>query len=104
MVRSYQALGALLSYPTESLQAATDEIAAVLAEDGLVSAPQRAAIDTFLKELASTDIYDLQESYFALFDRSRALSLHLFEHIHGESRDRGPALADLVAPYPDPRF
>lgn len=99
MVRSYRALGALLSYPTEALQAATDEIAAVLAEDGLVSALRRAAIGSFLKELASTDIYDLQESYFALFDRSRALSLHLFEHIHGESRDRGQAMADLMALY-----
>lgn len=99
MVRSYRALGALLSYPTEALQAATAEIAVVLAEDGLVSTPRRVAIGNFLNELASTDIYDLQESYFALFDRSRALSLHLFEHIHGESRDRGQAMADLMALY-----
>jgi nitrate reductase delta subunit len=99
MARTYRALAALLSYPTEALQAATGEIAAALAEEGIVSAPRLAAVRTFLDEVATTDIYDLQERYFALFDRSRTLSLHLFEHIHGESRDRGQAMADLIALY-----
>ena len=62
-------------------------------------APRRAAIDDLLAELAEHDIYELQERYFALFDRSRTLSLHLFEHVHGESRDRGQAMADLIELY-----
>ena len=99
MARTYRALAALLSYPTEALQAAISEIAAALAEEAIVAAPQLAAIRTFLDEVAGTDIYELQERYFALFDRSRTLSLHLFEHIHGESRDRGQAMADLVTLY-----
>ena len=99
MARTYRALAALIAYPTEALQAATSEIAAVLAEEGLVLAPRRAAIDDLLAELAGRDIYDLQERYFALFDRSRTLSLHLFEHVHGESRDRGQAMADLIELY-----
>jgi nitrate reductase delta subunit len=99
MARTYRALAALIAYPTEALQAATGEIAAVLAEEGLLPAPQRAAIDGLLAELAGRDIYDLQERYFALFDRSRTLSLHLFEHVHGESRDRGQAMADLIELY-----
>ncbi len=99
MARTYRALAALIAYPTEALQAATGEIAAVLAEEGLVPAPRRAAIDGLLAELAERDIYDLQERYFALFDRSRTLSLHLFEHVHGESRDRGQAMADLIELY-----
>jgi nitrate reductase delta subunit len=99
MTRTYRALAALLSYPTEALQTATDEIAAVLAEEGIVPAAGRAAIDALLREIAGGDIYELQERYFALFDRSRTLSLHLFEHIHGESRDRGQAMADLIALY-----
>ena len=99
MARTYRALAALIAYPTEALQAATAEIAAVLAEEGLVPAPRRAAIDGLLAELADRDIYDLQERYFALFDRSRTLSLHLFEHVHGESRDRGQAMADLIELY-----
>jgi nitrate reductase delta subunit len=99
MARTYKALAALISYPTEALQAATDEIAEVLAAEGLVSLSQRAGIADLLAELAGQDIYDLQERYFALFDRSRTLSLHLFEHVHGESRDRGQAMADLIELY-----
>ena len=44
-------------------------------------------------------LVELEERYVALFDRSRALSLHLFEHVHGESRDRGQAMVDLQAMY-----
>jgi nitrate reductase delta subunit len=104
MARTYRALAALIAYPTEALQAATGEIAAVFAEEGLVPAPHRAAIDGLLTELTGRDIYELQERYFALFDRSRTLSLHLFEHVHGESRDRGQAMADLIALYRDHGF
>ncbi|HET6608891.1 MAG TPA: nitrate reductase molybdenum cofactor assembly chaperone [Rhodopila sp.] len=99
MARTYRALAALIAYPTEALQAATGEIAAVLAAEGLVPAARRAAIEELLAELAGRDIYELQERYFALFDRSRTLSLHLFEHVHGESRDRGQAMADLIELY-----
>jgi nitrate reductase molybdenum cofactor assembly chaperone NarJ/NarW len=99
MARTYRALAALISYPTEALQAASGEIAAVLDDEGLVPRPHRAAIDALLVELAQRDIYDLQERYFGLFDRSRALSLHLFEHVHGESRDRGQAMANLIELY-----
>lgn len=99
MARTYRALAALLSYPTEALQSATGEIAAVLAQEAIVPAPQRADIGALLDWIATTDIYALQERYFALFDRSRSLSLHLFEHVHGESRDRGQAMADLIALY-----
>jgi len=99
MARTYRALAALLSYPTEPLQEAIGEIAGVLASEGIVSPARLPDIRAFLAELATADIYDLQERYFALFDRSRTLSLHLFEHIHGESRDRGQAMADLITLY-----
>lgn len=99
MARTYRALAALLSYPTVAMQRATGEIAAAIAEEGLVDAAGLAPIQSFLDEIATTGIYELQERYFALFDRSRTLSLHLFEHIHGESRDRGQAMADLITLY-----
>jgi nitrate reductase delta subunit len=51
--------------------------------------------------MKSRDLLDLQEDYVALFDRTPSLSLHLFEHIHGDSRDRGQALADLLKVYED---
>jgi len=99
MARSYRALAALLSYPTEELQAAVEQIAAVLADENIVLKPERKAIQALLNELTGSDIYAAQERYVSLFDRSRTLSLHLFEHIHGENRDRGQAMADLIALY-----
>lgn len=99
MARTYRALAALLSYPVPDLQAATDEIAASLTADGLLSSAQCASLSNLLADLATHDIYDLQERYVGLFDRGRATSLHLFEHVHGESRDRGQAMADLLALY-----
>jgi nitrate reductase delta subunit len=99
MARTYRALAALLAYPTEALQTATAEIFASLVEEALLAPEQREAIGAFLMEIATTDIYALQERYVSLFDRSRTLSLHLFEHVHGESRDRGQAMADLITLY-----
>ena len=99
MARTYRALAALLSYPTEAMQAAVGEIADVLSGEGIVASDRLPELRAFLAELATIDIYELQERYFALFDRSRTLSLHLFEHIHGESRDRGQAMADLITLY-----
>jgi nitrate reductase gamma subunit len=61
MARTWRALGALLSYPTVELQAAADEIFAVLVDEGIVPTPQRQAIGELLAELAATDIYELQE-------------------------------------------
>jgi nitrate reductase delta subunit len=89
MNRSLRALAALLSYPDEELVTALPEIGA--------SSPRQAL--PLLEELSREDLYTLQERYVALFDRSRALSLHLFEHVHGESRDRGQAMVDLQQMY-----
>src|SRR5690606_23116888 len=61
------------------------------------SLPQRCRLELncLLDELATWDLYELQERYVLLFDRTRSLSLNLFEHVHGESRDRGQAMVDL---------
>jgi nitrate reductase molybdenum cofactor assembly chaperone NarJ/NarW len=99
MSRTFKVLSALLTYPTAELQAATGELRAALDADAIVPPALRNRLDTLLEELASGDIYDLQERYVLLFDRTRSLSLHLFEHVHGESRDRGQALIDLKSMY-----
>lgn len=88
-------LSALLRYPDEAVQQAAPELAAALAEDGLLASEQRAALQPLLDTLASADLLDAQERYVGIFDRGRAVSLHLFEHVHGESRDRGQAMVDL---------
>jgi nitrate reductase delta subunit len=92
-MKSYRALSALLSYPEPALVGALPEIAAVLRRDGVDG------LGGLLEELGRDPLYALQERYVSLFDRSRALSLHLFEHVHGESRDRGQAMVDLQAMY-----
>jgi nitrate reductase delta subunit len=99
MKRTLKVLSALLSYPTAELQAAVPEMRAAL--DGQARLPQknRDRLDRLLEEIATGDLYDLQERYVLLFDRTRSLSLHLFEHVHGESRDRGQAMVDLKSLY-----
>ena len=99
MSRTFKGLSALLTYPTTELQQAAGEIAAVFDAERLLPAPIRRQLQTLLDELATGDLYDLQERYVLLFDRTRSLSLHLFEHVHGESRDRGQAMIDLKAQY-----
>jgi nitrate reductase delta subunit len=99
MAKTFKALSALLSYPTAALQQAGRELAAALDTDGLITGHVRAALQRLIDEIAGGDLYDLQERYTLLFDRTRSLSLHLFEHVHGESRDRGQAMIDLKAMY-----
>jgi len=95
MTRTFKVLSALLSYPTAELQKAAGDMKAVLEAEKLLSAPVLRAVLTLLNEIESRDLYDLQERYVLLFDRTKSLSLHLFEHVHGESRDRGQAMIDL---------
>jgi len=99
MARTFQVLSALLSYPTDELRAAVPELRECLAQEGMVTGQARRALHPLLDEIAQGDLYDLQERYLLLFDRMRSLSLHLFEHVHGESRDRGQAMIDLKAQY-----
>ncbi len=98
-MKTYRALSALLTYPTTDLQAAVPEIRQVLSDEALLHPGQLARLEPLLDELDSGDIYDLQERYVLQFDRARTLSLNLFEHIHGESRDRGGAMVDLLETY-----
>jgi len=96
MDRTLKSLSLILSYPTRDLQAAMPEITAVLMSYGRLTTACRRGLAPLVDRLAEVDIYELEEAYTALFDRSRTLSLNLFEHVHGESRDRGGAMVSLV--------
>ncbi|MGG6498487.1 UNVERIFIED_CONTAM: nitrate reductase molybdenum cofactor assembly chaperone, partial [Bacteroidetes bacterium 56_B9] len=80
------------TYPGEELIAAAPTFAAVLEVENLLPRTARRALGELIDDIAEGDVYDLQERYGLLFDRSKTLSLHLFEHVHGESRDRGQAM------------
>jgi nitrate reductase delta subunit len=99
MSRTLKALSVLLTYPTADLQQASAEISETIEAEKLIPERIRAQLHVLLSDLAGGDLYDLQERYVLLFDRTRSLSLHLFEHVHGESRDRGQAMIDLKAQY-----
>jgi nitrate reductase delta subunit len=99
MDRTLKALSLMLSYPTADLQEAMPDIGAVLAADPRLPAPTRAALAGLAGDLGRADLYDAEEAYVMLFDRSRTLSLNLFEHVHGESRDRGGAMVSLIDTY-----
>ena len=96
---SLKALAALLAYPEQPVIEALPEVAAILGDDAALPAALRARLIRFTTELHGEDLIDAQERYVALFDRSRHLSLHLFEHVHGDSRERGPAMVDLAQIY-----
>ena len=101
MDRTLKALSLLLSYPSPELQQAMPEISALLGADRRMTAKTRRSLRLLADSLSTDDIFDVQERYVTLFDRSRTLSLCLFEHVHGESRDRGGAMVSLLETYRD---
>ena len=101
MTNSFKAFSALLSYPTEELKSAIGEIRDVIFVEAMAPRWALDQLSPLLKEIETLDLYELQERYVFLFDRTRSLSLHLFEHVHGESRDRGQAMVDLRQLYAD---
>ena len=66
---------------------------------GAIDAPRRAEIEALAAWLGAGDAIDVESAYVETFDRGRATSLHLFEHVHGDSRERGPAMIDLGRTY-----
>lgn len=98
-MKTLKVLGLLLSYPEEAWTAYLDECAEAILRENVLPKKSRSAVLAFMQELKATDIYAAQEEYVATFDRGRAHCLHLFEHIHGESRDRGQAMVNLAAAY-----
>jgi nitrate reductase delta subunit len=96
---SLKVLSALLSYPQRDMLMALDEMAEVVADEDVLPRENKAAVLDLIESLRGADLMDLQERYVALFDRGRALSLHIFEHVHGESRDRGQAMVNLMNLY-----
>jgi len=99
MANALKIISVLLSYPTAELQGAIPEIEDAIARDKHLSAKDKERIAALAADIGELDLYDAQERYVSLFDRTRTLSLHLFEHVHGESRDRGQAMVDLAQMY-----
>ena len=91
----------LLDYPDEMVQTYGGELIDVIGGEHRLESGTRRQLVELVRRRQEADLMDVQAEYVGLFDRSRSLSLHLFEHVHGESRDRGQAMVDLQGLYQD---
>jgi nitrate reductase delta subunit len=103
-MKTFKVLGLLLSYPRPEWLAYLDDFKALLLEESFLPNKQLKSLVVFIDDLKATDVFSAQEEYVSTFDRGRSHCLHLFEHIHGESRDRGQALVNLLDAYEEKGF
>lgn len=97
--RTLRTLATLLSYPSGELQEFLPQMRDVLRSEQALSVARMQELESLMATLARHDALENEAEYVALFDRGRSTSLHLFEHVHGDSRDRGPAMIDLAQTY-----
>jgi nitrate reductase molybdenum cofactor assembly chaperone NarJ/NarW len=96
---SLRALAMLLGYPDASLRASLSQLMEAIDTEAAIPAARRLELKALAIELTRMDPIEVESRYVETFDRGRATSLHLFEHVHGDSRDRGPAMVDLAQTY-----
>jgi nitrate reductase delta subunit len=98
-MQTFKVLGLLISYPKPEWVSHLAECKLLLVQEKFLPKKHLQAVMAFIEALETADIYSVQEEYVATFDRGRSHSLHLFEHIYGESRDRGQAMVNLSEAY-----
>ncbi|MCL4771789.1 MAG: nitrate reductase molybdenum cofactor assembly chaperone [Burkholderiaceae bacterium] len=94
-----RALARLLAYPDAALRAVLPQLPEALADSQALGPARLAELQALCRQLAQADPMEVESRYVDTFDRGRSTSLHLFEHVHGDSRERGPALIDLAQTY-----
>jgi nitrate reductase molybdenum cofactor assembly chaperone NarJ/NarW len=92
-------LAHLLRYPDAAFREHTAELQQALRTEAALPAARLAELDALLRHLTTQPALDIEAEYVELFDRGRRTALHLFEHVHGDSRERGPAMVDLIQTY-----
>jgi nitrate reductase delta subunit len=103
-MNSLKVLSALLCYPDQGLLNFRDDMKAVLNQEAVLEPSAQEQLLAFIDTLCTSDLMDIQAEYVETFDRGRSLSLLLFEHVHGESRDRGQAMVNLLNIYKENGF
>jgi nitrate reductase molybdenum cofactor assembly chaperone NarJ/NarW len=96
MSLTLRVLARLLSYPDDALREHLDEMRQALQSEAALQPDRLAEVEALIDSLAAQSAIDAEADYVQLFDSGRRTSLHLFEHVHGDSRDRGPAMIDLA--------
>ncbi|WP_018077139.1 nitrate reductase molybdenum cofactor assembly chaperone [Thiobacillus denitrificans] len=98
-MKTFKIVSILLMYPESDWLSALPEMHAALVDEAGVNGNAATRLAPLFDLLNESELIALQENYVATFDRNPSHSLHLFEHIHGESRDRGSAMIDLLEEY-----
>ncbi|KAB2308454.1 nitrate reductase molybdenum cofactor assembly chaperone [Betaproteobacteria bacterium SCN2] len=98
-MKTFKVLSLMLMYPESDWLAALPDMHAALVEEAPANGNAAGRLAPLFSLLSDTRLIELQENYVATFDRNPSHSLHLFEHIHGESRDRGSAMINLLEEY-----
>jgi len=99
MTKSLRVLAALLGYPDAPMRGHLPEMRELLHAERALSSSRLDELDALIDTLRRADPLEAESDYVELFDRGRGTSLHLFEHVHGDSRERGPAMIDLGQTY-----
>jgi nitrate reductase delta subunit len=97
--KTLRVTAALLTYPDAWLLGHLGEMRQLLREEDALSPLRRTEVEALLDRMQNTPLLQLEAAYVELFDGGRTTSLHLFEHVHGDSRERGPAMIDLGQTY-----
>lgn len=98
-MKTFKVISLLLMYPESDWLTALPELEDALVDEAAFNGDAAARLAPLSDLLRESNLISLQENYVATFDRNPSHSLHLFEHIHGESRDRGSAMIDLLNEY-----
>jgi nitrate reductase delta subunit len=96
MIKTYKILSLFLSYPGQDLQDFLHEGTEELRREGLLEETILTSLEEFASHFSGMDLIDWQAHYVILFDISRNTSLYIFEHLSGDSKERGQAMADLL--------
>ena len=99
VTKTLRVLAALLGYPDAAMRSHLREMRELLREERALSGTRLTELDALMEALGRADPLEAESDYVELFDRGRGTSLHLFEHVHGDSRERGPAMIDLGQTY-----
>ena len=101
--RTLRVLAHLLSYPDAELRAHLPELRTALRDERALTFGRLAELNALMDRLSDRGqprrALDIEAEHVELFDRGRGTALHLFEHVHGDGRDRGPAMVDLCQTY-----
>ena len=98
-MKALRLIATLLDYPTDEVYPHLDLIDSLFRDDGSLPNTVKDSLTAFIHKKMNQDLLDWQSEYDGLFERGRSVSLHLFEHVHGESRDRGQAMVELLGQY-----